>query len=115
MAAACRQDIRTFQELIRRTIASTTMIRIHRLNQRPNRRQEPGRPQTRTVSIRIEAQPLPGIPGLVIQCELAYGDAQKSAFTETSSLIRLTAMAGLSCRSRSIERARQGCVVASWA
>ena len=106
-------DIRTFQ-LLDRTIASTTMIRIHRLNRRPSRRQEPGRPQSRTVSIRLEAQCPSGIRGLIIQRELAYGDAQKCAFNETSSLIRPTAMAEISCRSRSIESATQGCVVTSW-
>lgn len=70
------------------------MTRIRCLSQRPSRRREPGRPETRTVSIRLEPQPPPGIPGLGIQRQLAYGDAEESAFNETSALIRRTPMAG---------------------
>ena len=97
--------------LLRRSIASTTMI-LHPPPQPTAGLVSRAWPtQTRTVSIRLEAQPPPGIPGLVIERKLAYGDGRKSPFNGTSSLIQPTAMAGTSFGRGSIERAIQGCAV----
>jgi hypothetical protein len=67
------------------------------------------------ASLGLGTQPPPNIPGLAIQRELAYDDARKSALNDTFSLIRASAMAGMSCRAGSSERATQGWVAASYA